>query len=573
MNIFKNASSTRPTVALLSGEIFFIQRVELPEGMSDADVFSFVQITLEHSSPFPIEQLAWGFLQDPNGKGVLLYSTTHERLKRFQPDNLTDLYHVFPSFISPCMQVWNEPTALCLLQGNTLSALYFAANDPIPSIVINQAVPQNTDRSVFELAFAMRDALLSNFKHLNPAYEAGILLGTEPTVNKNGDSEFHHKHYRDLNPEAAQILEHTTLERSKVRWNADIRDTAFKNSENKKRLTNRRLQLGLYAAGVIFLCIIAAHIFRFGAKYYNYRLSTTATSQSSHVRKIEDDAALLTRLNQLAEKQFMPFAMLGVLNTTRPSGIYFENIKADPVTGFEVHGISSSVSQVNEYVSSLEHSEVIEDIKLADIQTRRGKVNFTLIANFDFTSIPASEIETLHAPIQSKVETDTKSTAPEKVTPAKQQPNATKFTNLLAESKTEANNTLINKNTPTATISSETPATAEIKTEKEPASLTNSSTNSPATSPLSSPTKQISTPAIDPTHTKTTPPTIPPTPYNPPIAQPNTQKQTYNRTPTQPHIQTRARTFSASEETETSKAPTPPELVSPLLIPEDELSE
>ena len=96
----------------IPGECFFCETIKLPASiMKDADRMSedwrsnvekfLFQVLQEQSfSPYPPDQLAWGFHAcDQSGKAVLFVTSTG-RLKQLGWENLELFRRVFPSFVS-----------------------------------------------------------------------------------------------------------------------------------------------------------------------------------------------------------------------------------------------------------------------------------------------------------------------------------------------------------------------------------------------------------------------------------------------------------------------------------------
>ena len=51
-------------VLLVPGEIFYCHSSTLPPEITDSEIDQFVELSLEGLSPFPLDQLSWGYLRD-----------------------------------------------------------------------------------------------------------------------------------------------------------------------------------------------------------------------------------------------------------------------------------------------------------------------------------------------------------------------------------------------------------------------------------------------------------------------------------------------------------------------------
>ncbi len=398
---WNNLSGYTPVI-LVPGELFFTLRVEIPQGTSAGELLAFAEIKLEEFSPFNLDQLYWGFLYDELSNGIFIYATTFERLKPFLSLEIEDAYHVLPSFASICMQVWPEPTIVCLLQDKTLSALYFTSNDPLPTKVISARLEGENESALITQAFAKRDILIKRLLVQDAPSEEGVIICTKSEILSNGAIQFNLKHVPKLDSEGISLAS-PSIDRNNKRWFADLRLPELKKAEQKKRLINQRIWLGFLGSGGLALLIVFLQVLRLGFFGVESLLNRKINSQKQLVQKIEEDGALLDRINQFTNQQFEPFTMLGLMNVKRPATLLLESIKSEPLTGMEVRGSASSVDQVNQFVTALETSPFVENLDLSDIQTRRGRVSFILQAQFNLPRIsptvslpktsPATDVE------------------------------------------------------------------------------------------------------------------------------------------------------------------------------------
>ena len=92
----------RRQVGMLPSEAFFCRFVDLPEGAQDADVSGFAQLQLESIAPFPVENLAWGYVRE--GRRILIYAATAERAGAGLERGIEPLWHAFPAFLPFCIE-------------------------------------------------------------------------------------------------------------------------------------------------------------------------------------------------------------------------------------------------------------------------------------------------------------------------------------------------------------------------------------------------------------------------------------------------------------------------------------
>ena len=80
--VFKNQDK----VILVPDYYFYTELLELPIGLDAEEIQNYAEYTLEDSSPFPVEQLYWGFLTNQEDAScMLLYAAYKPRLKAPSP--------------------------------------------------------------------------------------------------------------------------------------------------------------------------------------------------------------------------------------------------------------------------------------------------------------------------------------------------------------------------------------------------------------------------------------------------------------------------------------------------------
>ena len=89
-----------PDVLVLPAEYFFIEKVEVPAALSPAELSDFAELSMEAVSPFPLDQLRWGFSSAPDGQHLLIYAALKDRLKLAGHAELESYTWVLPDFTS-----------------------------------------------------------------------------------------------------------------------------------------------------------------------------------------------------------------------------------------------------------------------------------------------------------------------------------------------------------------------------------------------------------------------------------------------------------------------------------------
>lgn len=88
-----------PAVCYVPGDLFFIERVDIPSGLSESEADAYVQTALEGMSPFALDHLR-GWVRVPGpGNTAFLYAALSEKVQPRLPEEMGSGVHVFPSFL------------------------------------------------------------------------------------------------------------------------------------------------------------------------------------------------------------------------------------------------------------------------------------------------------------------------------------------------------------------------------------------------------------------------------------------------------------------------------------------
>ena len=86
----------------IPGEHFFCEAIPLPDSAQDEDLEGIASLALEDDafSPYPIDQLAWGFWGSVESGRIIVFATPFAKLRNLGWQNLEHFRRVFPSFVS-----------------------------------------------------------------------------------------------------------------------------------------------------------------------------------------------------------------------------------------------------------------------------------------------------------------------------------------------------------------------------------------------------------------------------------------------------------------------------------------
>ena len=368
-------------VLRLPGHLFFVENIELPPTLEENEIADFAELTVESIAPFPIDQLSWGFLHSVDSSSILIYAAHRDRLKKFGINDMDAYAWVLPDFASLQGAHFPEATEITLISTESITLLQFEGGSEIPSAVIAQPAKGEHDSHAIE---AMRKELDNSA--VFPRQLALRLIDTE--VSEQGIPTFHHAEEGTSNGESYGHW-HELKSNEKTLWQADVRSSHFKTSERSARRTGALLTKITAWAALAALFLIGLELILLAGKAWLGTQVTLIAQQQPTVARIEDEQALMNKLEQVAQNELRPIAILESLNTTRPDGIYFTSTETAGENRITLDGIASTINDLNRYVESLSQSGIFELIGSPKNITRSGKTTFTATLDYKHREVTA----------------------------------------------------------------------------------------------------------------------------------------------------------------------------------------
>lgn len=379
------------SILLLPGEYFFGRAVELPEGIAAADIPSFAELTVEGISPFPMEQLLWGFLHHAESNRIFLYATSQGRVRSGGHEGLEQYQNVFPSFIAGFGRSFPRATVAFVATDATISALFYEANDPVPVQVQSQVLPEAA-AGIEELR-EVRTEWLKTLQTKGYNVEEAILRAGVPSV---GRAEIWVP-LREVGESGTVVWDEPLPYDLDAIWNADVRDGAFADRERQGRRKSEQLWRGVVYGGIAAAILLLLQLGMFGwAKLNTYR-QDKITRQAPEVATLQFQLEQANRIEGLFSEQLRPFAMLNTLNIGRPPTLYFKRMNATTWNELRVEGEASNLEEVNQYRDTLAANPHVISLQ-PEMASRQGRAQFTFVVRFD-------ALPTESDPIQPEPET------------------------------------------------------------------------------------------------------------------------------------------------------------------------
>ena len=358
----------------IPGEYFFCETIALPSSLALSEeenpnqiITSFIQEILGDGSfsPYPEEQLAWGYFGGIEEGKVLIFACPLIKLKQLGWQNMEIFRRVFPSFVSLFGKNFAEPTIIFLKEGETLSVVVYNSDSQVPDQIFSMPFdPEEAD----SLKIA-RGKLLSLVKIGNHEVFSDILVAGEVERLKDGYFLFEHEWLDGQNPNL-EIDQNVKISGDKL-WTVDIRANDFKNSEIKRRRQGRKRWKATLGWTLSMAAILVLFL---GLKIMGVKLEdkqTLANDMAMEVPLVIESQKLLEKLRQNKLGGIDPFGAIGRLyahlgGAPEDLNVWFTFAHFKSRNEIELEGEGKNVEAINTFLENLEKS------KVASLQRGRG---------------------------------------------------------------------------------------------------------------------------------------------------------------------------------------------------------
>lgn len=367
----------------LPGYLFFIESVDLPEGLESNEIADFAELTVESIAPFPLEQLNWGFLHNEDSTSILVYAAHQNRLKKHGVENIDDYAWVLPDFASLYGAHFPEATEVTLVSEQAVTLVQFKSGAEIPFAAASHPASNGDQHQIVQ---SLRDELEESAEYPRKL----ALQLTEASIDEQGLPHFHFTEVgTDNGPDYGHWNELSSSEKNL--WQADVRSGEFKESERSARRTSTLLTKIMAWALLFAILLIGLEVVLLAGNAWRGTRIEKVESQKPAVARIEDKQALMNKLEQVAQNELRPIAILVALNKSRPAGIYFTSTETEGENQITVDGIANTINELNRYTELLSKSGVFSLTEPAKSLTRGGKTTFTVKLKYTHPEGPVND--------------------------------------------------------------------------------------------------------------------------------------------------------------------------------------
>lgn len=365
--------------ALVPGNVFFCRKIELPENLAWSETQAYLELALESNAPFPIEQLAWGFLYDPGSAFAFVYATPKGRLKNLGFELPGNSVQIFPGFVSIFGPTVSEPTLRFVSQNGILSACFLEAKNPVPSKVIS--LPIRDELLTDDALIAARKSFLESNEESSYAPEDGLWHGEGIQLSADNVPAFTLRHVSDATPKP--LWKNSLEVSSDTLWAADLRDANFAASEKTKRQRSCWVWNSLRIAAIAVVALLVGQAAVLGLNAYDSMVQKDLRELEPQATRVENKLTLADRLTRSTEEDLRPFLLMEAINPSRPDSIYFNDVRSRAYNELEIEGQSAQgVSPVNAFADAIEKLQGVASVE-NNSRTRNNQTSFEFIITFD----------------------------------------------------------------------------------------------------------------------------------------------------------------------------------------------
>lgn len=370
----------------IPGEHFFCDTISLPNSLKAEKYQDFSEFVLNEGglSPYPVEQLAWGYQADEEHRKIFIFATPLAKLKQLGWQNFEIFRRVFPSFISLLGNEYPEPTIAFLLFEETLTAASFQEDSSVPDLLYSIALDESQGDESVEDA---RGKLLSLFDLENYEITKDILVADEVERTKDGFFRFEHNWLEGKDSDLS--LDQDVLISADDLWTSDLRQREFIEFEQKRRNQARARWKGIIIWSVGMAAMLIAFV---GMKIMGIELEDKkilSQEMQMEVPLVLESQKLLEKLRQNKLGGIDPFGALIRVAVHRGGSaddpnLWFSLAHFQSRNEVKIEGEGKTIEAINTFIKSLEKNNVANirvgrsGEKMREIKSGGGKTTFEI---------------------------------------------------------------------------------------------------------------------------------------------------------------------------------------------------
>jgi hypothetical protein len=361
-------------VILVPAHALVCQRLEKPAEIGGEDLGNYVQLALEGISPFPVEQLLYGYLTYPDSKQILVYATPRNRLGSLGLEEWEDSFHILPDFLPLLSLQENGDEILAIASDKGMSMVRMESNSQVPERVIGR--PFGNTPPTSEFLTGLHEKLRSSLSGNSSESSTPVIWKIE-SIDILPDSRIRF-FLRSSSEDGIREREAFLPSSENAPWALDLRDSVFAKREEANRRRGVFLWRGLLGCGILALLLLFLQLGQFGMNLFSTWQEKQILGMEGRVNRVQNKLTLAERLTQSTEADVKPYLVLDAINPFRPDTVYYTRVRARSFNEIEIEGESTAgINPVNAFADALQKLPYIASVENSP-STRANKTSFEM---------------------------------------------------------------------------------------------------------------------------------------------------------------------------------------------------
>ncbi|MDR2812625.1 MAG: hypothetical protein LBB05_02450 [Puniceicoccales bacterium] len=341
-------------VCIVPSDLCFMSTCPLPEGRLNASLIENVAaLALESSSPFPLNEIFWGYFIDGNTSTIHIFSALKNRLKAIDGEAEFAAY-ILPDFF------------LAIVASSIVKAILKYQD----YVTIFEKTVTNSINLTPITASDEKESLLPVFELIEVVSITEFGLTVRFTHRENASSD-PVEHIHDFSFSNPAIMA------------ANMQNLELKKRQIKNKITTHiALYMAIAASALIAIGLCGFFQLRWLSLCEN-RFAQRLASRDEQVKQIQQKEDRAHELDLFSNKKHAYFRGLNKINELRPESILFHSIYASEGENFEIKGSAQNLAELNKFEKILNESSLFKVVKIEDKSNQDDLINFSLFLTFE----------------------------------------------------------------------------------------------------------------------------------------------------------------------------------------------
>jgi len=414
--------ATSPAVYFAPGSTFFTRRLDLPAEIEPSEVGGYVELSLEDLSPFPTEQLYYGYVVAADRETVFVYAAYRRRFPIEVTRTWADQAFVVPDFLPLLGRTFDRDTTLFLETGGEHTIMAFRAGQSLPDQLMSRPAPETEDEEALTVwrenlrqVAVTRGLIVGEEKTFAGTWEVQESAGSlvfrmqaddeassddleteepilppgeepdEPTVDQvevsvESDPAGEISVLTE-DPPTADLGPTRTIPLADL-WAMDIRDPDFLAGHKQSARIDGFIWRGILGIAAALMILLAGEVLLVSGKVFLGVMDGVIARRQGEVVRIEERDTIVQRLAEFDRSDLIPFEMLRAINAIRPRSVYFTRAATEGLNNLVISAWTQNVSDVNQYEAGLRALPEVQGVEVRNLQPRDDGTTFTLVVTF-----------------------------------------------------------------------------------------------------------------------------------------------------------------------------------------------